>query len=260
MNPKISSLFNIIIQIIVIYFINYKFGNNLIKYKKNTSDLLSRESKNFFTDIIIDGYITPSGKIDIIMANHFSSFDFVIINLLIHKYDKFYVLYKNSLKYVPFMSSLLTDSISLHRNWELDKEPIIQKINNYDNCLIILFPEGTRYTPKLFRESRTFCYNNKFPLFNNLLAPRTKGIYLIINHLKNNNKLGNIYDVSIINKHMKEKMNMYKIINYDLGKILFKINKINVNNFNFDNYDKFKKSFFYYWLKKDNDIKQTQNL
>ena len=71
--------------------------------------------------------------------------------------------------------------IFIERSWEKDKHKIEQKVSKLKNKIIIIFPEGTRKTIKNYKESVNYSIKNNFPIYENLLLPRTKGSWKIIN-------------------------------------------------------------------------------
>jgi 1-acyl-sn-glycerol-3-phosphate acyltransferase len=78
-----------------------------------------------------------------------------------------------------------------------------QQIDKLEDELIIIFPEGTRYSKEKFLDGQKFSKENNLPIYDNLLVPKSKGLHSIYNRLLNTNKLGKIYDMSIIYKKNK---------------------------------------------------------
>ena len=149
----------------------------------------------------------------------------------------------------------MKDDIKLKRNWNEDKDSIVEQLNNIESGIIIIYPEGTRYCKKKHIESRKFCKDNKLPIFNYTLAPRVKGSHLVINSLKQMNRLGNVYDVTLaFDNFIKQELYLSRIFKLsDLGPLTVNIKKIHFND-NDLQYENFKEKMFKMWLVKNNLI------
>ena len=138
--------------------------------------------------------------IDILVCNHVSTFDFLILMSYLQIFDvtSFNFIIKNTLNYLPGFG-LLTYSnseIKLSRNWENDKDILAKQIDkiktnsNSKKQFIIIFPEGTRINKKNLEEGQIFSKSNNLPIYDNLLVPKAKGLWFLINHLNKTNRLG----------------------------------------------------------------------
>ena len=200
---------------------------------------------------------TKDNKIDILFSNHNSTIDFLILASLVYKFNipNYFYIFKDSIGKIPIIGDCLKDDIKLKRNWEEDKDSIVDQLNNIESGIIIIYPEGTRYSKKKHKESRKFCKNNKLPIFNYTLAPRVKGSHLVISSLKKVNRLGNVYDVTLtFDNFIKQELYLTKIFRLsDLGPLTVDIKKINFTDDDLD-YEKFKEKMFKLWLVKNNFI------
>lgn len=108
---------------------------------------------------------------------------------------------KSSLKKVPVIGWgwIFAEMIFLERNWERDSLVMGQKLDELmkykETVLILLFCEGTRFTPEKHRASMEYARQKNFPELKYHLLPRTKGFNYCVQHLKN--KTNAIYDIEI---------------------------------------------------------------
>ena len=144
--------------------------------------------------------------IDVILCNHISSIDFLILITCLKNFniEMYNFVLKDEIIYIPSIGFIMytgTD-IKLHRDWNKDKTSIELQLNkllnNNKKQVIIIFPEGTRFTEDKLKLSQEYAKNNNTSVFNNLLVPKSKGLWGIVNYLKSKNKLGRIWDVSIV--------------------------------------------------------------
>ena len=134
--------------------------------------------------------------------NHRSSLDFLhIISLLTHTTDPEKIKYvmKSELKYFPSLGwiTFINDYPLLERKYEKDKNCLNNIGKMKDNINILIFPEGTRFSKKKLEESNKFSKMNNYTQFFNVLLPKSKGLYHIFTSIMTNNKLNNIYDLTI---------------------------------------------------------------
>jgi 1-acyl-sn-glycerol-3-phosphate acyltransferase len=225
---------NLLIDLVP-YFYIYGFGSN-IKYK---------------------GEYNNTNKVDIIIANHINTIDFCINLSIIRQFDNrdIYFILKKGVLFIPGVGSILTNSndIKLNKKIEDDISNIENSIKNIKDGLIIILPEGTRYTPEKHVISKQFSLDNKLPVFTNMLYPKMKGLFHICNILKENNKLGNIIDFTnfIKNLHLK-KCHMDKLLTTKFDDTYSIINSYIVPIDKLSDYNNFKEWFLNIWKKKDN--------
>ncbi len=177
--------------------------------KKTFQTLLISQLKHTFKlNIFANDLIKPSeNKIDIVIGNHFSTIDFeLVLSMFYHSgIHNYMIVGKRELVYFPgFGLHFLVDKhIKLVRNWEEDKESLSKQIDKIDNGVIFIFPEGTRFDVEKHKKGQEFSLNNNLPIYNNLLVPKSKGLWTIYNQLKEKNKLGKIIDMTMIVKNFK---------------------------------------------------------
>ncbi len=211
----------------------------------------------FDSKILYEGSYNKSDKVDIVISNHVNAFDFFVYLSILRIYDDrpVYYLFRKNLVLVPGMGFIMgsgTD-IKLNRNLEDDIENINDKISKIKEGIIIIMPEGTRYTPEKFKESQKYCSDNNLPLLNNTLYPKMKGLYLITNILRKNNNLGKIIDFTVQVENFKnQKVYIDVLLTKKFGRSFGIINTYDIPNYVLDDYDKYKKWFIStIWIKKD---------
>jgi 1-acyl-sn-glycerol-3-phosphate acyltransferase len=231
-----------VFQTLVTYALKYGFG-----------------ASTYYTDPI---EALPN-KINIIVCNHMASIDmFIVLSFL--KYcniTKWICLAKRELIYFPGLgvNFKFGDHIKVARNFEEDKVNIIEQLEKIKEGTIIMFPEGTRFNPEKFKEGQQFSKDNGLPIFDNLLVPKTKGLWLIYNYLKENNKLGNVYDISIVVQNfLGKKAHIKELLLNRMGDIFLINRKINIPDI--DDMIDFKLWFLQEWKKKDILINYNQKL
>ena len=206
--------------------------------------------------------------IDIIVANHISTCDYLlIISYLKHfNIDLFNFILKKELCYYPGIGFILyiNNFIRVSRSWDKDEDAIRKQLDviKKDNKkqVIVIFPEGTRFTEDKFKEGQQFSRDNNYPIYNNLLVPRTKGLWLLINILKEKGLLGKIWDMTLVMPNNLGKTHFISdIIGKPIGKVFNYIREIKLTR-KYKNIDKFKLWFFNQWKKKDFIIDNYKNI
>ena len=201
-------------------------------------------------------------KIDIIISNHISNIDYFILLCFLKQYKiyDYNGIIGNSVKYYPGVGLImnLTNSIEVNKNWQLDKniiEPQLDEISldNKSKHVIIIFPEGMRMMEDRLITAQQFSKDNNIHRYENVLVPKIKGIWTIINHLTKTNRLGNIWDVSvIIPKYLRKKAELLDLIKCNIGNIFIHMRTVSIKaNYN---YDEFKENFYDFWKEKDDLI------
>ena len=234
MSVEGSSITKDLLIDLVPYFYIYGFGSK-IKYK---------------------GEYNNTNKVDIIIANHNNTIDFCIYLSIIRQFDSrdIYFILKKGVLFIPGFGSIFTNSndIKLNKKIEDDISNLENSIKNIKDGLIVIMPEGTRYTPEKHVIAKQFSLDNNLPVFTNMLYPKMKGLFHICNVLKENNKLGNIIDFTnfIKNLHLK-KSHMDKLLTTNLDDTYSIINSYNVPIDKLNNYNDFKEWFLKIWKEKD---------
>ena len=183
------------------------FYNNIISTSGKVFLNKPRKSEENFEEKILEN----PDKIDIIISNHTTILDFMILSYIKDIHINF--VFKNELIYIPgFGAPLYFDSdIKLQRNWEEDKLKMTKQLDIIQESsqsnkkqVIVIFPEGTRINDKNLKEGQEFSKNNNLPIYDDLLVPRTKGLELITSYLKSKNTLGRIWDTTFIYQNNKK--------------------------------------------------------
>ena len=219
-------------------------------------------------------------KIDIIMCNHISIFDclLLIVSLKELGIDYYNFTFRKGLnkELGLFMVHCDTD-ILVDRSWDTDKNNIDKQLDKIKilpkKQVIVIYPEGNRINYERLLASQKYSKDKDLPIYNNLLTPRVKGIWHMINKLKEKNILGNVWDVSLIRPNyisdpnnklsntkdiLSKTSNWSDMINKKFDDYYVIINKVNYIN-NYNNYNEFKSWFYDYWKNKDNMILNYKN-
>lgn len=177
-------------------FIYYK--NNFTNYKINTygDNINLIENK---TDLIISNHRTIidfffQGNIlgDVMQQRH------VRENKKIYKKVQFMV--NSVFKNVPIIStaSILNNYFFIEKKYNKDKITLDRIKTNYDNSIIFLFPEGRLLTDTNIKQDLDYCHKNNIECHKNVLTPKYKGLYHIVNLLKKKGNIGSFYDFTMI--------------------------------------------------------------
>jgi hypothetical protein len=232
-----------------------------------TTNLLSYiYQKQFESPVYYNGIMakTPN-KVDVIIANHISTIDYALLSSILEKFnfDENYFIIKRSSTLLPIGGFLFAsdNDIKLSRKWKEDENHIFRELKNITSGTIIIFPEGTRFTEDKQKEAINFSKENNYPIYENTLVPRTKGIWKILSYLHKENKLGNMFDLTlIIEKFIKKSAFMNNILLKDMGKSYVIMRNITLPDTKIlYNKDIFKQWFFFMWKQKDNLITNHSN-
>lgn len=207
--------------------------------------------------------------IDILICNHVSTLDFLIIMSFLQTVNisGFNFVLKNEIVYTPGFGYIMyaNSDVKLNRNWEKDKEIIGKQLNRLvkdssgQKQIILIFPEGTRLTPKKLVEGQEFSKKNNIQVFNNLLVPKTKGLWFLINNLKETKKLGRVWDITLaIPKFIGKSAYVSDILGKSIGPVYFNIRELEIPNF-YQDLEKFKFWFLKNWKIKDDFIQFYKN-
>lgn len=214
--------------------------------------------KNIFqSDIYHTGNFITTDKIDIIIMNHVNRIDSLIVSSIIknNTNKNVYAIIQKEIAKIPVISEFSKGCIIIERNFDLDKNIIINFLKNINEGILIILPEGSRMNQTNFKKSNEFCDNNNLKKYNNLLYPKMKGINLIINELNKTNKLGNLIDITLkIKDKLRFKTGYLDFFKYNVGDLYCSINTYKINTKCYDNYENFKKWFLMIWDKKEHYI------
>jgi 1-acyl-sn-glycerol-3-phosphate acyltransferase len=261
MIKKNYGILKIVFYLCFYYTVSYvfksdKYNGRLIvkeKWQRCVNDVLR---KYFFNNINVTGEMKKSddNKIDLLVANHISTIDFLIIIVILCQFNipNYYFVFKDSLIKIPIFGSLISDDIRITRNWENDEGLISDQLKNIKNGTIIIYPEGTRYDNKKHKQSMEYCIQNKLPIYNYTLAPKAKGLHCMFSILSNSNRLGKIYDLTLIMpKYINKTMYLTKLLGAsEIGDLEVYIRELLFNKYDL-NYESFKKTLYKHWLSKN---------
>lgn len=211
----------------------------------------------FKSPIHYNAKYNPSDKVDILISNHTTTIDFAIYVSILREFDSrdIYFVLKRDIIFIPGggFTFCVGQDIKLNRKLEDDQSNIINSVKNIKNGIIIIMPEGTRFTPEKQKLAQEYSKENNYPVFKNTLFPKMKGLYLISKILNENNKLGRIIDFSTMveNFHLKT-ARMKDLLTKQLGNTYSVVRTYDIPIKYLDDYDKFKKWFLKIWQKKDN--------
>jgi len=237
-------------------------------------------AQSFFTMVLDKGFKTnfklaetkqdikklinsDTDKIDIIVCNHTSTLDFLIMMTYLEELDiqSYNFVLKNEITYTPGFGLIMyaSQDVKLNRNWEQDKEILgkqLDKIKTNDKKqVIIIFPEGTRLSEQKLKEGQLFSQSNNLPVYDNLMVPKSKGLWFIVNHLSKSGKLGRIWDTTLIFPNfIKKSIKSSDIFGKPLGDIKTVWREVKLDE-NFEDQDGFKKWLINLWVTKDSLIK-----
>ncbi len=201
--------------------------------------------------------------VDILVCNHASTFDFLIVMSYLQKFNigSFNFVLKNEITYFPGFGLVMyaNSDIKLNRNWDQDKKIFGKQIDNIKTSptgnkqVLLIFPEGTRLTKEKLEKAKLFSQQNNLPVFNNLLVPKTKGLWYLINHLEQKKQLGRIWDITLaIPKFMGKSAYVSDLLGKSIGPVygIFRELELPENNV-YQDLEKFKDWFLKTWKIKD---------
>ena len=237
-----------------------------------STDLLIRPFKTTFylaqsKQNIIKTINENPNLIDVLFCNHISTLDFLfVLAYLQHfKIDSYNFVLRNQIIYYPCIGFVMyADSdIKINRNWELDKSIINTQLDNIKltktKQIILIFPEGTRLTSEKIVEAQKFSKENNLPIFNNLQVPKTKGLWTIVSHLKKTNRLGKIWDITLVMpQYIRKSAYMRDLLGKPFGPVYGIIRHVELPNNMYD-LDIFRKWLLEIWQEKDNFIETYDN-
>ncbi len=248
-------------------------------------DYVKLLAQTFFTIVLVKGFKTKfklaeskqnitqlinenPDKIDILVCNHTSSLDFLIIMSYLQEFqiEIFNFVLKSDIIYTPGFGFIMYGSsdVKLNRNWEQDKETLGKQLDKIKftgkKQVILIFPEGTRLTETKLKEGQEFSKKNSLPVFSNLMVPKSKGLWFIINHLAQTNKLGKIWDISLIfPKYLKKSIGFTNILAEPIGDVNVIWRHVELTK-NYSNQNEFKAWLINLWITKDSLIKHYDKI
>ncbi|VVU94568.1 Acyltransferase [seawater metagenome] len=173
---------------------------------------------------------------NVFIMNHRSSLDFLFfISFICQTNDpsKISIALKSILKYVPGMGWVvyINDFPLLNRSLKDDGKYLETMGDDGESKTILIFPEGTRFSPPKLKKSNEYSLKNNYPQFNNVLLPKTKGTHRVMCGLLNNNNIKGFYDLTINLKGI-EKGKAHRtsdlIFKDDIKSVHIHVKKINI--------------------------------
>lgn len=140
----------------------------------------------------------------IVIANHQSFVDWLMIFPYAMRMGRlgccnFFA--KDVIKWIPGFGTgiYLKGSVMLRRNWDQDKSSIHATFKHIVDVKVpiwlISHPEGTRLSPEKIEKSIAWSKKNDLPLYENVLAPRTKGLFATLDGIST--VIDAVYDITI---------------------------------------------------------------
>lgn len=146
------------------------------------------------------------------ISNHQSTVDWIVADMLAVRQGSLgnlrYIM-KDGLQFLPVYGFYFYQHGCIYvRRGNFKPEKLIRGLDylqnpNIDSWLVI-FPEGTRYNPcapEAIEKSQKYAKELGFPMLENLLSPRSRGLYLTLIKLRNN--FDALYDVTILYEDSK---------------------------------------------------------
>ena len=112
MLKKQIAIFNIISYILIIWVFYYRFNKDksggILLAKRRWQDIISNNIKNIFDKFIINGDIKKNNKVNLLISNHISGIDIIIIIAILNHFNirDWYFVLKDSLVKIPIFFSL----------------------------------------------------------------------------------------------------------------------------------------------------------
>nr|CAB3220647.1 1-acyl-sn-glycerol-3-phosphate acyltransferase delta-like [Phallusia mammillata] len=140
----------------------------------------------------------------VVILNHKSQLDWITLWTVGNSFgvmENIKALAKQSLLFAPVIGPAfwLNEYILLKRNFSSDKDTLSNSVKNYSafqyNFWLILFCEGTRFTPEKHKLSTEFARQKGLKPLKHHLMPRTKGFVSVVSGLRK--AVPAIYDMSV---------------------------------------------------------------
>ncbi|WVQ93203.1 hypothetical protein IAU59_000267 [Kwoniella sp. CBS 9459] len=154
----------------------------------------------------VTGDEIPKGESAFVLCNHLGYSDYYLIQYLSSRagmlgQSRYFV--KKEILRIPFfgLAFWAFGMILISRNWTSDQRLLEQTFSrikaNAHKSWIILYPEGTRRTPKKLLQSQAFARENDKPELDHVLFPRTKGFASTVQALRKSH-VKHIYDLTFL--------------------------------------------------------------
>lgn len=199
----------------------------------------------------------------VILSNHQNMIDFVHLQYFVSNNFPEHIpvfVINNRYSSVPLYGRYVDKfTIPIHGDITKDSITIERKINELKDkkVVIILFPEGKIYEKENIDKSNSWCKKQNIENYTNVLCPRTKGLYTIINKFKPDVMLQSYLTYSDDIHHEKGKQ-YTDFINGNLPRIAnLDIRKINMDTFKLNTIEEFTNTFYAYWRGVDTILIET---
>lgn len=129
----------------------------------------------------------------LLLMNHSFDLDWLATWCVADRYGQLFsakCFMKNELKYVPLVgwSFYLLEMPFLKRNFETDRKKLVEGVQLLADfpmpAKMLMFCEGTRFTPEKYEKSKAFALKKGLPVLKHHLTPRTKGFCVAVEGLK----------------------------------------------------------------------------
>lgn len=182
----------------------------------------------------------PKNKENIIyLANHRSTVDWIVADILAMRQNAVghvrYVL-KDRLKWLPLYGYYFSQhgGIYVKRSAKFNERKMRDTLQSYvaagTPMYLVIFPEGTRYNPKVLAASQAFAAERGLPVLKYVLTPRIKATYVAFDSMKN--YLDAIYDVTVVYEgkdrqgQQVESMTMTDFLSRDCPRVHIHVDRI----------------------------------
>ncbi|ODQ54559.1 acyltransferase-domain-containing protein [Saitoella complicata NRRL Y-17804] len=162
----------------------------------------------------------------VVIANHQIYSDWLYIWWLAYTsrlHGAIYIILKDSLKWIPIAGWAMQfyGFIFMSRKWSHDKPKMLhrlQKLKNPDDPMwLLIFPEGTNYSPNTTQKSAEFAEKTGQSDLKHLLLPRTTGLHFCLATL--DPSIDYIYDLTIGYSGIQPSVNPFAGIEYTLKSV-----------------------------------------
>lgn len=156
--------------------------------------------------IMIHGCPAPVTDSTLIVCNHRTRLDWLFLmayQLRCGSLSHYRISLKHSLKHIPGPGWAMQCAgfLFLQRDWSKDQHWITRALKYFSgsktNPQFLLFPEGTDFCKNGIAKSRSFAEKNGYPVYENVLHPRTTGFIHFVNEMRENRILDSIVDVTV---------------------------------------------------------------
>ncbi|PIK54697.1 putative 1-acyl-sn-glycerol-3-phosphate acyltransferase delta [Apostichopus japonicus] len=129
----------------------------------------------------------------LLVMNHTFELDWLATWCVADRYGQLFsakCFMKNELKYVPLVgwSFYLLEMPFLKRDFVKDREQLVEGVKLLADfpmpAKMLMFCEGTRFTPEKYEKSKAFAEKKGLPILKHHLTPRTKGFCMAVEGLK----------------------------------------------------------------------------